>query len=94
MDKIKQLERLAREAHAAGGSGHDFTLQHSETIKAAEPYSLQKYRRLRANLVAIVISGTTDGMFAAGDIDACSWSADDAAEQLTLAGFDPAEATP
>ena len=83
-DKIKQLEKLAIEAHRTGQGWQDFTTQHSEAIKTAEPVNISRYRRLRANLVALVVSGDRDGMFAAGDDDAIyPW---EAAEQYPPAG--------
>ena len=57
MDKIKELEALAIEAHKTGQNWHDFTQQHSRAIKAVEPVDRIAANRMTARLLIIVAAG-------------------------------------
>jgi hypothetical protein len=76
MTNEQHLERLALDAHDRGVRWSDFWREHGDQVRAAEPYNLQRFRRLVCRLLALVVSGDTDGQQAVGD-DA-PWEADDA----------------
>lgn len=85
------LRQLAAEAFSTGILWPEFLAEHRDAIRAAEPYSRGRYRRLIELVRSVVVSGSSSGLFAAGDDDASAeWFGDDAPEQQVL--FDVAEA--
>jgi hypothetical protein len=67
MTTTQHLERLALAAHAAGKTWAEFWQQHGADVAAAEPWDRRRYHRLVRRLLALVVSGDTDGQEPVGD---------------------------
>jgi hypothetical protein len=74
---ITQLESAALEAHQQGLCWCEFWQQHGHAVKAAEPFSRDKLRRLCDRLLKLLLSGDTDGHEPVGS-DPEPWLTDDA----------------
>lgn len=77
VNMTKQLERRAVEAHRRGESWAIFWGRHGDDVRAVEPYNRGRFRRLVDRLLALVVSGDTDGQQPIGDDDAMAWERDD-----------------
>ena len=78
LSEMKQLERLALEAHTCNQSWNDFWPTVANRVRQAEPWNRSKFRRLYERLLALVVSGDCDGMLPIGIGDVVPWEADDA----------------
>ena len=74
MNAIRVLERRAIDAHARGDGWETFWQEHGAQVRAAEPYRRNAYHALVRRLLALVVSGDTDGQ---EPIDAEPWRTDD-----------------
>jgi hypothetical protein len=75
---IMQSESAAVAAHRAGLSWSQFWTEHGAAVAQAEPHSRQRFGRLVRRLLALLVSGDTDGMTAVGDDGKIAWEIDDA----------------
>jgi hypothetical protein len=91
MNQVKELERLAIDAHHRGETWAAFWNQHGNEVKAAEPYNRQRLRRLVNRLLSLVVSGDLDGQEPPSILE--PWELDDSeankpADTGTQARFD------
>lgn len=77
VNMTKQLERRAVEAHRRGEQWAVFWEQHGDDVRAVEPWNRGRFHCLVDRLLALVVSGDTDGQQPIGDDDAMSWELDD-----------------
>jgi hypothetical protein len=77
---IKALERHALDAHRLNWTRDRFWQMHGDAVRQAEPYHRGRYHRLINRLMALVVSGDTDGMEPAGE----PWLLDEQQEQLAV----------
>ncbi|MGA2069371.1 MAG: hypothetical protein ABSG86_30755 [Thermoguttaceae bacterium] len=77
MTMNRALEAAAQAAHAAGKTWAEFWQQHGADVAVAEPWDRRRYHRLVGRLLALVVSGDTDGQEPVGDT--MPWEADDCA---------------
>jgi hypothetical protein len=84
MTEHRMLELLALDCHHVGSTWDSFWLEHGERVRKVEPYDRARYRRLVRRLMALVVSGDTDGHepISAGLLwgTAMPWETDDYAE--------------
>jgi len=57
----RQLEAAALDGHRRGLSWGDFWTDHGAEVCAAEPHDRRKFNRLVCHLLALLVSGNTDG---------------------------------
>jgi hypothetical protein len=76
MNGIKALSRAAIATHRRGETWPAFWERHADQIKAAEPYSRERYRRLYMRLLSLVTSGDSTGQYPI-DVGMAQWEADD-----------------
>jgi hypothetical protein len=62
MSDTKQLERHAVEAHRNSESWTTFWRQHGGEVRRAEPFDRQRFNRLTSKLLALVVSGDSNGL--------------------------------
>ena len=80
MNAIRRL-KPAINAYKAGQTWNQFWPTVAEQVQQAEPINVPAYHRVVRRLMALLVSGNTDGMMPVGD-DVMPWAADDAqAEQ-------------
>ena len=73
----ERLEKAAIDAHAAGVGWSRFWTEHAHAIQAAEPDPVRRCR-LVGRLMALLVSGDTEGQRPVGDVDDAPWERDDA----------------
>ena len=78
---VKRLEEAALDAPRSGEPWADFHRRHSVEMNRAEPIDHRAYHRLVCRLMALVVSGDTDGQTAVGDDDAMPRLLDEQQEQ-------------
>jgi len=82
------LRALAAEAFTEAISWPVFLAEHHDTIVLAEPYNAGRFHRLVELVRSVVVSGSTSGMFGAGDLaDARAEWFDDDAQPMTQGTF-------
>ena len=77
MNAIQTIERAAIQAHQTGQTWQTFHRKHSSDINRAEPVDHRAYHRLVCHLLALVVSGDTDGQQPVDNDDAMPWLSDD-----------------
>jgi hypothetical protein len=71
------LEHAAIKAFNAGGTWSDFWAEHGEAIKAAEPWSRERFGQLYRRLMHLVLCGDDSGMVNMADDEPMPWERDD-----------------
>ena len=77
MNTKQDLEDAARAAHAAGWTWTRFWREHGEAMRRAEPINRRAYHKLADHLLALVVSGNTDGHTPIDDDDVMAGERDD-----------------
>jgi hypothetical protein len=85
---IRALERTALDAHRDGIGWLEFQAAHGAAISAAEPINRQRYHRLVAHLLGLLVAGDLDGSRPLSDStlwggQPAAWELDDAMEGAT-----------
>ena len=75
--EVKHLERAALAAFRRGIGWAGFWEQHADEVRAAKPYSRERFRRLVNRLLSLVTSGDTAGMVDVANVDVLPWAQDD-----------------
>jgi len=75
---VKALERQAVRAHAAGLRWSEFWPTVAAQVAQVEPHDRRRYHRLVGRLLALLVSGDTNGAEPAGDgwPRPCPWELD------------------
>ena len=76
MNTIRALEEAALVAHGSGVPWRTFHRQHNIEINSVEPFDPHRHHELLVKLMALVVSGDTEGMEPAGE-DSEPWLVDD-----------------
>ena len=79
MNRYKQLEHAALDAHRLSWTWNRFWQMHGEQARQAEPYDRGRYRKLVAKLLHLVASGDPSGMEPVGE----PWLDDDQQEVVS-----------